>query len=213
MDGIIRSLDTVRNRLMNKLEEMDVEDLRRRGVRYAEVATKSARKSARKSAKAARKNLMTRVRPQPSRRVPIVGILVVGAAAAGIGYLLYDRGRREAIAGQVNRLQHGARERYAELGGLGGAIGKVRERVGAVAPELDEAALEEQVRQVVAAGGKPVAGVKVTVEGRTVYLRGAVEDPGAVDATAERVHSVDGVVAVVNLTTTPARAGAANNKK
>ena len=29
----------------------------------------------------------------------------------------------------------------------------------------------------------------------------------------ERVHGVDGVVAVVNLTTTPARAGASNNKK
>jgi hypothetical protein len=194
---------------MNRLEDVDVEDLRKRGARYAEVATKTARKSA----KAARKNLATRVRPRPRRRVPMVGILVVGAAAIGIGYLLYDRGRREAVAGRVNRLQHGARERYAELGGFGGAVGKVRDRVGATAPEVDEAALEEQVREVVAAGGKPVAGVKVTVEGRTVYLRGAVDDPGAVDATAERVHGVDGVVAVVNLTTTPARAGASNNKK
>jgi hypothetical protein len=198
---------------MNRLEDVDVEDLRKRGARYAEVATKAATKAARKSAKAARKNLATRVRPQPRRRVPMVGILVVGAAAIGIGYLLYDRGRREAIAGRVDRLQHGARERYAELGGFGGAVGKVRDRVGAAAPELDEAALEAQVREVVAAGGKPVAGVKVTVEGRTVYLRGAVDDPGAVDATAERVHGVDGVVAVVNLTTTPARAGASNNKK
>jgi osmotically-inducible protein OsmY len=43
--------------------------------------------------------------------------------------------------------------------------------------------------------------VDVAVEGRTVYLRGSVDDPAAVDAAAERIHAVDGVVAVVNLTT------------
>src|ERR1700730_14603672 len=88
---LIHTLESVRNGLMNRLEDVDVEDLRKRGARYAEVATKAARKSARKSAKAARKNLMTRVRPQPRRRVPIVGILVVGAAAARGGYLLHRR--------------------------------------------------------------------------------------------------------------------------
>jgi hypothetical protein len=48
------------------------------------------------------------------------------------------------------------------------------------------------------------------VEGRTVYLRGAVNDPGAVDAAAERAHAIPGVVAVVNLTTS---AATANNAK
>jgi hypothetical protein len=33
-----------------------------------------------------------------------------------------------------------------------------------------------------------------------VYLRGAVSDTAFVDAAAERVHGVPGVVAVVNLT-------------
>ena len=195
---------------MKRLEDVDVEDIRKRGARYAEVAKKGAGKSA----KVARQKLVERMRPRPKRRVPVVGLLVVGAAAAGIGYLLlYDRRRRAAIAGQVNKLQQGARQRYAELGGVTGAVEKVRDRVGVTAPELDEAALEEHVRQVVTEGGKPTPGLKVAVEGRTVYLRGAVEDPGAVDAVAERVHGVDGVVAVVNLTTTPARAGASNNKK
>jgi len=195
---------------MNRLEDVDVEDLRRRSSRYAEVA----RKSARKSAKSARKQFATRVRPKPKRRMPVVGILVVGAAAAGIGYLvLLDRRRREAIAGQMSKLQQGARQRYAELGGLGAAVDKVRDRVGVTTPALDEAALEEQVKQVVAEGGKPAAGLKVTVEGRTVYVRGAVDDSSAVDAVAERIHGVAGVVAVVNLTTAPARATAGNSKK
>jgi osmotically-inducible protein OsmY len=43
----------------------------------------------------------------------------------------------------------------------------------------------------------------VEVEGRTVYLKGAVADPAAADAAAERAHAVEGVVAVVNHTTTP----------
>jgi BON domain len=210
LNEVNHALESVRIGLMNRLEDVDVEDLRKRGARYAEVATKSARKSA----KIARQRLATRVRPRPRRRVPIVGLVVVGAAAAGIGYLLlYDRRRRQAIAGQVSKVQQGARQRYAELGGLTGAVDKVRDRVGASVPELDEAALEEQVRRVVSEAGKPMAGLKVTVEGRTVYLRGAVDDPAAIDTVAERVHGVDGVVAVVNLTTTPARAGAGNNKK
>ena len=194
---------------MKRLEDVDVDDLRKRSARYAEVA----RKGASKSARAARETLAARVRPRPKRRGPLVGLLVAGAAVAGIGYLLYDRKRRQAIAGHVSKLQQGARQRYAELGGFTGAVDKVRDRVAAPVMEFDEAALEEQVRQVVAEGGKPPATLKVTVEGRTVYLRGAVDDPAAVDAVAERVHGVNGVVAVVNLTTTPARAGAGNNKK
>jgi hypothetical protein len=195
---------------MRRLEDVDVDDLKKRGTRYAEVA----RKGANRSAKAARRSLATRMRPKPRPRTPVIGILVVGAVAAGIGYLLlYDRRRREKIAGQVNKLQQGARQRYAELGGLTAAVDKVRDRVGAATPALDEAALEEQVKQVATEGGKPAAGLKVAVEGRTVYLRGAVEDASAVDAVAERVHGVPGVVAVVNLTTAPARAGAGNSKK
>jgi BON domain-containing protein len=203
---------------MKALREVDVDDLRARGSRYAGVAAKGAGQgavSARKTAELARRNLELRVRPRrrPSR-VPLVAVLVAGAAVAGaVGYLLYDRERRARVLGRAARLQHDARSRYAELGGLTGAVDKVRTRVATGAPELDEAALEEQVRKVVDEGGAPVKAVKVSVEGRTVYLRGAVHDPAAVDAAAERVHGVDGVVAVVNLTTTPARAGSGNSKK
>ena len=209
MNELSAALELVRSGLMNRLDDVDVDDLRRRGSRYAE----GARKSARKSAKAARLKLATRGRQRPSRRLPVVGVLLIGAAS-GIGYLLLrDRRRRNAIAVQMTKLQQGARQRYAELGGFTAAVDKVRDRVATAAPELDEAALEEQVRKVVTEGGKAVAGLKVTVEGRTVYLRGAVDDPAAVDAVAERIHGVPGVVAVVNLTTTPARAAAGNNKR
>jgi osmotically-inducible protein OsmY len=61
--------------------------------------------------------------------------------------------------------------------------------------------LKNRVEEAMAAGGNRPSGVDVSVEGRTVYLRGAVDDPAAVDAAAERIHGVDGVVAVVNLTT------------
>src|SRR5205807_3834090 len=110
------ALESVRNGLMKRLEEVDVDDLRKRGARYAGVASKTARKRA----KVARQQLATRMRPRPRRRVPVIGILVVGAAAAaGIGYLLLqDRRRREAVTGQVGKLQTGARQRYAELGGV-----------------------------------------------------------------------------------------------
>src|SRR5207237_10327650 len=80
------NLESVRDGLMNRLEEVDVEDLRKRGSRYADLA----RKTANKRAKFARQKLATRMRPRPKRRfaVPVVGILVVGAAAVGVGYLL-----------------------------------------------------------------------------------------------------------------------------
>jgi hypothetical protein len=203
---------------MKALRDIDADELRALGLRYAAIAAKGAGEgagSARRTAELTRRNLEQRMRPRRRRsRMPLVGVLVVGAAAAGaVGYLLYDRERRAQMLGRAARLQQGAQSRYAELGGLTGAVGRVRTRVGTGAPELDEAALEQQVREVVDEGGAPVKAVKVSVEGRTVYLRGAVDDPAAVDAAAERVHGVEGVVAVVNLTTTPARAGSGNSKK
>jgi len=86
-------------------------------------------------------------------------------------------------------VQSRARQRYAEL-----TSGRTR-------AETD---LQQRVDQTVAEGGTPPHGLEVVVEGRTVYLRGAVADPAFVDAAAERVHGVPGVVAVVNLTTSAA---------
>lgn len=200
---------------MKQLRSVDMDEVRRRGAEYALLARLRAGEGALWTAEQAYRNLEKRMRPQRSqRRIGMIALGIAGAAAAGgIAYLIYDRERRNVMVGRAVQLQQGARQRYADLGGVGGAVGKVRSRVGNGSPGPDESALEEQVRSVVAQGGKPVSEVKVSVEGRTVYLRGAVDDPDAVDAAAERIHGVEGVVAVVNLTTSPARAGGNNNKK
>jgi len=103
-----------------------------------------------------------------------------------VARLLADRERREALRRRIDGLQVRARERYAVLAG-----GRAR-----TDPDL-----EERVRSAIAARGPAPEGLEVSVEGRTVYLRGAVPDPAFVDEAAERVHNVEGVVAVVNLTT------------
>lgn len=205
-----------RNGLPQQLRGIDVDEVRRRGIRYARGAKNGAGQGALWTAEQAYRSLEKRMRPgsRPKRRFPLIGIAGAAVAAAGaVAFYLYDRERRGAVTGRAVKLQEGARQRYADLGGVGGAVGKVRSRVGTNAPRIDEAALEEQIRKVIAKSGKPVSEVKVSVEGRTVYLRGVVEDPKAVDSAAERIHGVDGVVAVVNLTTSPARAGDGNTKK
>jgi hypothetical protein len=180
LDAAIGALDQARGVLVQRLDELDIDAVRRQGVRLAGSV---------------RSDLRRRMQPR-RRRVPpwgvvgITGIVVLGAAVAGIGYVLYDRERREAAGRRLSDVQSRARDRYAELTG-----GRTR----------TEAELEERVRQAIADGGTGPQGLEVVVEGRTVYLRGGVADPAAVDAAAERIHGVPGVAAVVNLTTSPAR--------
>ncbi|MDQ6900033.1 MAG: BON domain-containing protein [Candidatus Dormibacteraeota bacterium] len=228
LDQLIRGLTSLRNSLERRIQDVDVDELRDRGSKYA----KEARKQRERYSKLARKqgaryadqggryadsllaSVEERLRPQPRRRgLPIAGGLLLIGLGAAIAYLAYDRGRREALAGQANRLQQTARQRYAELGGIGGVVEKVqtggiggvvdkvqkvRGNGGAGSVGLGEAELEEKVRAVV---GDSPQGLRVAVEGRTVYLRGAVADASAADAAAERAHAIEGVVAVVNLTT------------
>src|SRR5262252_6985964 len=176
LDTAIGALEQARGTLVQRLDELDIDAMRKRGVRLAGSV---------------RSDLERRIRPRRRRVSPwgmvgIAGIVVLGAAAASIGYVLYDRERREAAGRRLSDVQSRARDRYAELTG-----GHTRA----------EADLEERVRQAIGNGGGVPQGLEVVVEGRTVYLRGGVSDPAAVDAAAERIHGVPGVVAVVNLTT------------
>ena len=68
-----------------------------------------------------------------------------------------------------------------------------------------DAAVRETIRRALAVDGR---GLEVSVEGRTVYLRGTVADPAVLDRSMERIQELPGVVAVVNLTI-PAEAGTA----
>jgi len=177
LNTAIGALDQARATLVQRLIELDVDAMRKQGIRVAGSV---------------RADLQRRMQPRRRRVSPwgvagIAGIVVLGAAAVGVGYVVYDRERREAARRRLNDVQSRARERYAELTG-----GRTRA----------EADLEERVRQAIGNGGAGPQDLDVVVEGRTVYLRGGVSDPAAVDAAAERIHGVPGVVAVVNLTTT-----------
>jgi hypothetical protein len=179
LDGAVEVLDQARAALVKRLDNVDLTSMQKRGTRWAGSV---------------RSDLERRARPRRRRVSPwtvagITGLVVLGAAAVGVGYVAYDRERRDAVQRRLGDVRQRARERYAELVG------------GQTEVEAD---LEARVRQAIAEGGTPPEGLEVVVEGRTAYLRGAVSDPAFVDAGAERVHSVPGVVAVVNLTTSAA---------
>lgn len=180
LDAAIGALEQARGTLVQRLDDIDIDAIRERGTRLAGSM---------------QADLQRRIRPRRRRVAPwsvvgITGLVILGAAAVGVSYVAYDRERREAARRRLADVQSRARERYAELTG------------GRTQAEAD---LEDRVRQAISNGGSLPDGLELVVEGRTVYLRGAVADPASVDAAAERVHGVSGVVAVVNLTTSENR--------
>jgi hypothetical protein len=185
-DELVRSLEQARDEAVRRLERIDFEAARKRGARVAGTLQSSLEQRVRLP-----RGLELRMRPRPRRRIPplvwgATAMVLAGMAGAGITRVLADRERREQLRRQVDGLRVRARERYAVLAG------------SRAQRDLD---LEERVRDAIAARGPVPEGLEVSVEGRTVYLKGTVSDPAAVDEAAERVHDVDGVVAVVNLTT------------
>jgi BON domain len=212
LDELARTYELVRELLIQRLEDVDTQGMRKRGSAYAskvanridDIDTKALQRRGYRYAGNLRKEMERRVGKEVDRRMgrqsrprwPIAGLAVAGLALAALGWTMYDRNRREAMRQRLGEAQSRARERYADLGGVGGAIGKVSGRSNG-----QDNGLKSRVDEAIAAGGSRPNGVDVSVEGRTVYLRGTVDDPAAVDAAAERVHAVDGVVAVVNLTT------------
>jgi hypothetical protein len=206
LDELSRTYELVRELLIQRLEDIDTATMRKRGSEYAnrwagrldDIDTTKLQRRGYKTAGALRKQVERRVKrePEPRPRWPIAGLVAIGAGLAAVGWLVYDAGRREAVRRRLTEAPSRARERYADLGGVGGAVNRVSGRSNG-----QEQDLKQQVEETIAQGGAPPSGLEVSVEGRTVYLRGRVDDPAAVDAAAERVHSVPGVVAVVNLTT------------
>jgi len=219
LDELSRTYELVRELLIQRLGDVDTTTMRKRGSEYAsrwasrldDIDTTKLQRRGYKAAGGLRKQVERRVRREPERRPrwPIAGLVAIGAGLAAAGWLVYDAGRREAVRRRLTEAPSRARERYADLGGVGGAVNRVSGRSNG-----QEQDLKQQVEETIAQGGTRPSGLEVSVEGRTVYLRGRVDDPAAVDAAAERVHSVPGVVAVVNLTTgsaAPVQSG--NNNK
>ncbi len=186
----LKSFDQARGALVHRLDDIDIAAMRKRGIKLAGSV---------------REDLSRRIRPRrrgasTSALMGLAGLAALGLTVAGLGFLIWDRERREAarkrLDGMSTGVRHrldgvstGVRQRYADL--TGGRPGT-------------EADLEERVEKAMAEGGTQPDGLETVVEGRTVYLRGAVADPASVDEAAERIHGVPGVVAVVNLTTSRA---------
>ncbi|HEX4216526.1 MAG TPA: BON domain-containing protein [Candidatus Dormibacteraeota bacterium] len=195
-DELGKTYDALRELVAERVNEVDGKALRNRGTDLAGSVRKAANKRIGKLP----------VNRKQRRSFPVVPVVIIGAAALGAAavtaYFLYDRNRRDMVRDRVNQVGTAARERYVQLGGVSGAVQTVTSRVRGNGSQ-NGADLRVRVEAAIAAGEELPGGLQIDVEGRTVYLKGEVADAKAADAAAERAHSVDGVVAVVNRTTTP----------
>jgi BON domain len=182
LNELVRTLDAFRAQIAKRIDEIDIDEMGKRGTRVAGSMQKEVGRRVRPRRRG----------PHPAAMVGIAGLVLAGIAIAGAGIALYDRERREEARRRLTGMQSRARERYAELTG---------------ARSQAENELQARVREAIAAGGAS-DGLEIVVEGRTVYLRGLVSDPATADAAADRAHQVPGVVAVVNLTTSGNRSPA-----
>jgi hypothetical protein len=196
---LARTYEVLRDQLAARLDEIDARALGNRAFAYS---------------KDLRQRVEGRVRPKPRRRFPIAAALALGAAI-GIGFLLYDRRRRDMVQGRLTQLKVRTQGRIAPAigNGLSGAVDNVMGKVRGGSVELGEQKLQSEVETAIAGaaeGGALAAGLQVAVEGRTVYLRGTV-DQGMADQAALSAQSVAGVAAVVNLTAAPQQAASTSS--
>src|SRR4030088_1758743 len=96
LQAAIDALDQLRGALVERLDDIDLEAVRTRGMRLAGSV---------------RSDLERRVRPPRRRRLPPLpaagfpGLAILGAAIVGIGYVAYDRERREAARRRLDGVQ------------------------------------------------------------------------------------------------------------
>lgn len=187
---------------MKWLEDVDAEELAdqfRRLSRTArervqeEIDLEEISKQLNRLSSRARKRLESEVqrRRKPQRRFPWALVVATGVGVAVGVYLATDAERRRQLRQAAGSMYGQAKDRMP----------KVAERVKSKA---DEAATKAAVEAAILSElGSPPGHLDVEVEGRTVYLRGRVEEPGFVDRAVEVAKGVDGVVAVINLTVEP----------
>src|SRR5205823_2526542 len=63
----------------------------------------------------------------------------------------------------------------------------------------EESQLRKAVETAIFTQSSPPGEIRVDVEGRTVYLRGQVDDRGYIDQAVRKAQEVEGVAAVINL--------------
>ncbi|MBO0746502.1 MAG: BON domain-containing protein [Candidatus Dormibacteraeota bacterium] len=198
-DQLASNLGQVRSGVVSRLGDVDTAALKKQGQTLKAQGLDYAAEVRRQAEK---RGVPLPFLPEPrrkSRRWPLAAILagVALGVAGATAYFLYDRQRRESVKQRLNQVQSAAYDRYTNLGGVQGAIQGVRGRVNG-------SDLKDKVVAAISGGGEFPQGLEVEVEGRTVYLKGEIADAAAADAAAERAHTVEGVVAVVNHTTSPA---------
>lgn len=201
LSELAKTYELVRDELTDRLEDL--------AGRLDELDARRLQGRAYASARQLRSRVEDRVRPLRPKRAARRqmdfpwALVVLGCVTLGIAWVLYDRRRRDMIQGRITQLGARTREQVPSVrsgitGAVDGMMGKVRS--GGRAP--DEAALKTEVEAAIAAEGGRPEGLQVAVEGRTVYLRGTVESALA-DKAAASAQQVDGVAAVVNLTSVP----------
>ena len=178
-------LETLRSVLSERLESIDTRDIRKRADRVSDRVTDAIIDSI--------ETARDRVRPRPKRQVPIA-LIVLGGIAVGAGIAAAILGRRQDV-----------RERFTELTGqaqkqLPQVVGKARGngRNGHSGSQ-EESQLRNAVEKAIFSGEQPTGNLRVDVEGRTVYLRGKLDDRTFVDEAVQKAQSVEGVAAVINL--------------
>lgn len=221
LDELMHAFEAARDEILGRMSKIDADELADRALKMSQAARKridadeirgrAVKMSGRalKASRTARRRAESRIRPRRSRpSIPLIALaLGIGAAA---GYVLIDAGRRQRMRTGVTRLTETARDRIEGMGvsdAVDGVMNRVRPNNSAA---VQDGALREEVESALGGAGLP-AGVDLSVEGRTVYLRGTVSDSDQLDHSMEKIQSLTGVVAVVNLTVPAARAGSANS--
>ena len=121
-----------------------------------------------------------RRRPPTQRRIPWA-LIIAGGTVVGVAvYLAASSERRRRLQESAGNLYGQARERVPKMAGRVRSTG-------------DEAAMKAAVEAaILSQQGSPPGHLDVEVEGRTVYLRGRVDEPGFVDRAVEIGRGVNG---------------------
>jgi DNA primase len=182
----------MRDRVADRLDEFDVKGMRKQLAQLTETVADRLEN--------AQNRVQQRVRPQPRRRFPIAGLVLLGSIA-GMALLFYDSRRRTMMRDRMMQLQGEAKRQLPEMRNKATqAVGGLRQRGSGANGGAEQARLQSEVESAIRGGQTSMpSDLDVSVEGRTVYLRGSIAEREMLDQVVERAQSVTGVAAVINL--------------